>query len=261
MQLHDSHNHLQRFDDPARVIDEMREAGIGGCVANGTSEDDWEAVAGLAEAFPDFVLPAFGLHPWHAHQRSARWQQILESYLDRFPHASIGECGLDGWVDGPSLEEQREVFLPQLAIARERSLPVTIHALKAWEPLFAAFEEEAPPERFLMHSFGGSTELMKRLLPMGARFSFSGYFLQARKVKVVETFCEAPPDRLLIETDAPDMLPPPEFITHAAEGKNHPANLRRIAEGLADGLGTTVEELTARTAANHAAFFGLHRAV
>ena len=260
MQLHDSHNHLQRFEDPARVIGEMREAGIAGCVANGTSEDDWEAVAGLAEAFPDFVLPAFGLHPWHAHRRTDCWRQILEGYLDRFPQASIGECGLDGWVQAPSLEVQREVFLPQLAIARERSLPVTIHALKAWEPLFAAFEEEPPPERFLMHSFGGSPELMKRLLPMGARFSFSGYFLQERKAKVVETFREVPPDRLLIETDAPDMLPPPEFISHAAEGGNHPANLRRIAEGLAERLDQGVEELALQTAANHVAFFGLHHA-
>jgi TatD DNase family protein len=234
--LYDSHNHLQRFADPARIIAEMRDAGVAGCVVNGTGEDDWEAVARLAETFPDFVQPAFGLHPWKAHLRSDQWLGTLGGFLDRFPNASIGECGLDGWVAEP-LEEQREVFLPQLAIARERGLSVTIHALKAWEPLFAAFDQEQPPEKFLIHSFGGSPELAKRLADRGAWFSFSGYFLQPRKAKVVEAFKAVPKDRLLVETDAPDMMPPEEFITHRAAEGNHPANLVRIAEGLADKLG------------------------
>lgn len=255
MALFDSHNHLQRFDDPARIIGEMREAGIEGCVVNGTSEADWEAVATLAEGFPDFVRPAFGLHPWYAQRRTGGWLKRLETYLDRFPNASIGECGVDGWVAEPPLEVQLEVFLPQLAIARERKLPVTIHSLKAWEALFEAFAEEAPPERFLMHSFGGSPELVKRLVPMGAWFSFSGYFLQPRKAKVVEAFKIIPRDRLLIETDAPDMMPPLEFVERELEGMNHPANLKRIAAGLAERLEVELRQLAKETAANHARFF------
>lgn len=235
----------------------MQEAGIGGCIVNGTSEGDWEAVARLAESFPDFIRPAFGLHPWYAGQRTDGWLQNLEAYLDRFPNASIGECGVDGWVPEPSLETQREVFLPQLAIARERKLPLTIHALKAWEPLFEAFEQEPPPEKFLMHSYGGSPELAKRLIPMGASFSFSGYFLQPRKMKVVDTFRSIPLDRLLIETDAPDMMPPAEFQERELGEQNHPANLKRIATGLAERLGIDLAELSRRTAANHQRFFGL----
>ena len=256
MPLYDSHNHLQRFADPARIIAEMRHAGVAGCVANGTGEDDWDAVARLADAFPDFVQPAFGLHPWKAYLRTDKWLHVLEDYLNRFPNASIGECGLDGWVAEPSLEMQREVFLPQLALARERSLPVIIHALKAWEPLFAAFEQERPPEKFLLHSFGGSPELAKRLVDLGAWFSFSGYFLQPRKAKVVEAFKVVPQDRLLVETDAPDMMPPEEFITHRAAEGNHPANVVRIAEGLAERLEIAIEDLTAATTVNHRRFFG-----
>ena len=257
MILHDSHNHLQRFADPTRIIREMRDAGVAGCVVNGTGEDDWDSVARLAETFPDFVQPAFGLHPWKAHLRSADWLATLESFLDRFPTASIGECGLDGWVAAPPLEVQREVFLPQLALARERTLPVTIHALKAWEPLFSSFEQEPPPEKFLLHSFGGSAELVKRLADLGASFSFSGYFLQPRKAKVIEAFKAVPPDRLLVETDAPDMLPPEEFITHRAAEGNHTANLVRIAEGLADRLEIAVADLALATTGNHCRFFGV----
>lgn len=256
MSLHDSHNHLQRFADPARIIREMQAAGIAGCVVNGTGEDDWDAVAALAESHPDFVTPAFGLHPWKAHLRSESWLATLGSYLDRFPVASIGECGLDGWVAEPSLDIQHEVFLPQLALARERELPITIHALKAWDPLFNAFAAEPPPEKFLLHSFGGSPELVKRLAATGACFSFSGHFLHPRKAKVLEAFKSVPEDRLLLESDAPDMLPPPEFIDHPLlDGQNHPANLPRIAAGLATALGIPPARLAEITAANHARFF------
>jgi TatD DNase family protein len=253
--MFDSHNHLQRFADPARIIAGMQEAGISGCVVNGTGEDDWPAVADLAERFPDFVRPAFGLHPWKAHLRSAGWLGLLEGYLQRIPAASIGECGLDGWIAGPRLELQREVFLPQLALARERGLPVTVHALKAWEPLFAAFEME-PPGRFLLHSFGGSPELVKRLADLGAYFSFSGHFLHPRKAKVLEAFRSVPEERLLVETDAPDMLPPDGFVSHSADEGNHPANLPRIVDGLATALGVEPGDLVASTTRNHRRFFG-----
>jgi TatD DNase family protein len=253
--LFDSHNHLQRFVRPAEVVGEMRAAGVAGCVVNGTAEEDWQAVADLAAEFPDFVRPAYGLHPWQAHRRSGKWLAQLEKRL--VATASVGEIGLDGWIARPALEVQREVFLPQLALARERRLPVTLHALKAWEPLFDAFRAEAPPERFLLHSFGGSPELVKRLADLGAWFSFSGHFLHPRKAKVREAFRAVPQDRLLVETDAPDMPPPQDFIRRPSDEGNHPANLPAIAAGLAGLLDMTPEDLARLTAANHRRFFGL----
>src|SRR5687768_13337542 len=120
MTFYDSHNHLQHFADPARIIAEMRAAGIAGCVVNGTCEDDWKQVAALADEFQDFVRPTFGLHPWKVHLASPEWTDLLESHLDRFAEASVGEIGLDGWVAEPSLEVQLPVFQRQLALARER---------------------------------------------------------------------------------------------------------------------------------------------
>lgn len=255
--MFDSHNHLQRFEDPDAVIADMKAAGIGACVVNGTSEADWPQVAALAERHPAFVRPAFGLHPWFAHRRSDRWLETLGSFLDRFPHASIGECGLDRWIDHPGIGEQLEVFLPQIALARERGLPLTIHALKAWGPLFDAFEKESPPARgFLLHSFGGSPELVARFVPLGARFSFSGHFLHPRKSSVLESYRKIPADRLLLETDAPDMPPPAEIVTHPLPGDlNHPANLPGIARALATHLRRDPDELTASCAENSRAFF------
>jgi TatD DNase family protein len=138
--------------------------------------------------------------------------------------------------------------------------PLTIHCLKAWAPLFEAFSEVPPPDRFLMHSFGGSIETARRLIPLGAFFSFSGHFLHHRKRAVLEVFRQLPPDRILLETDAPDMLPPCGIITHPLpEARNHPANLPAIGLALAAALGMMPEHLAELTCENTRRCFGIHR--
>ena len=256
----DSHNHLQdpRLGDPAPIIAAMQRAGVHSCIVNATRESDWPAVENLALAHPDFVIPAFGIHPWHAHTAGPGWQEKLVRVLGKFPAASIGECGLDRWIDHPPIEVQRPVFLDQLQIARELDRPVTIHCLKAWGPLSDAFAAAPPPSRFLMHSFGGSIETARELIPAGAYFSFSGHFLHPRKAAVLDVFRQLPRDRILLETDAPDMLPPAEIITHLLpENHNHPANLPAIGRALAPALGMEPSDLAELTTRNFHACFGV----
>ena len=238
------------------MIRAMRAAGVGHCVVNATSEADWPAVEALALAYPDFIYPAFGLHPWKAHTATDGWAERLETLLVNHPRSSIGECGLDGWISSPPLEIQRRVFMAQLELARKICRPVTIHCLKAWAPLFDVFTECSPPPRFLMHSFGGSIEIARRLISLGAYFSFSGHFLHSRKASVIEVFRQLPRERILLETDAPDMRPPDEMITHPLTGAlNHPANLPAIGRALAAKLGLLPEDLAILTRANAAALF------
>jgi TatD DNase family protein len=253
----DAHNHLQdpRLGDPGPVIASMRAAGVECCVVNATREADWAAVEALALAYPDFVVPAFGIHPWQAHTAADGWRDRLEGLLERHPQSSIGECGLDQWVRFPALEIQRPVFLDQLRLARDTGRPVTVHCLKAWGALFDCFAEVPPTAGFLMHSFGGSIEVARRLLPLGAYFSFSGYFLHERKAAVVEVFRQLPVERILMETDAPDMRPPDAFATHALPGNlNHPANLPAIGHAFAAALAMTSAHLAELTRSNTEAF-------
>jgi TatD DNase family protein len=235
----------------------MKAGGITRCVVNATREEDWSAVENLAKLEPDFIRPAYGIHPWWAHTAKHGWSDRVRELLEIHPQASIGECGLDQWVENPPLEIQRTVFLDHLRLAREMERPLTLHCLKAWGPLFDCFAESPPPPRFLMHSFGGSIEIARRLIPMGAYFSFSGHFLHARKSAVIDVFRVLPVDRILLETDAPDMLPPPDFITHVLPGNhNHPANLPSIGEALATALGMSPAALAEATRENTRACFG-----
>lgn len=255
----DAHNHLQdsRLGDSGPVIAAMKSSGVTRCIVNATCESDWTAVTRLADAEPDFVAPAFGIHPWQAHTASPDWQKNLRSLLESHPQASIGECGLDTWITEPKLEIQLPIFLDHLRLAREMERPLTIHCLKAWGALFDSFAEVPPPPRFLVHSFGGSIEVAQRLIPLGAYFSFSGHFLHPRKSAVLDVFRQLPHDRILLETDAPDMLPPAEIITHLlTENHNHPANLPAIGQALAAALGMAPETLAEITRQNAQACFG-----
>ena len=133
-------------------------------------------------------------------------------------------------------------------LALELDRPCTIHCLRGWGPLLKELHSRDRLPRFLIHSFGGSIETGIKLAALGAYFSFSGYFLHPRKAKAVEVFRELPKDRILIETDAPDMLlPESERIRGDDPQINHPANLIRVEQRLTELIGITKEQLVDNT--------------
>ena len=263
MRLYDAHNHLQDerlLDRADALLREAADEGIAHMVVNGATETDWPDVAALYERHPDHIIPSYGLHPWYVQQRSDQWEQRLCAALDAHP-AGVGEMGLDRWKSDLSWEGQEEVFIAQLRIAAERNLPASIHCLQAWGRLYEILEQEPRPAcGFLLHSYGGSAEMVERFAPLGAYFSFPGAFAREKKERQREAFRRVPPDRLLIETDAPDQHPPPRLITHPLkdnEGQalNHPANLAAVYRYVADMLDEPVEQLAARVETNFKRLF------
>ncbi|MEI7957188.1 MAG: TatD family hydrolase [Verrucomicrobiota bacterium] len=249
----DCHNHLQfsRLGDPAPLLAAMHSAGVERCVVNATCEAEWAAVAALVQTYPESLLPAFGIHPNHAHQACGPWHERLAGLLDEFPQAGVGECGLDRRAEAPSMDVQMPLFLTQLQLARDRCRTLTIHCVKAWGLLIDALAADPPPPRFVLHGFAGSVETARRLLPMGAYFSFCGEFLQTRRAAVLDVFRQLPPERILLETDAPDRLPPPPWVSHPLPlSCNHPANLPAIGSGLAAALGMQVADIANLTTHN-----------
>ncbi len=283
----DAHNHLQdeRFGGcHETLLAEAVAAGVGGMVVNGSCESDWSAVAALAERHAE-VIPAFGLHPWYLRERSTTWLPTLRHWLATVPGSVIGEIGLDRWMidqperwrryrDGatlnqaepPGLAEQEEVFVVQLSLAVELNRPVSIHCLQAFGRLLELLKA-GPGLRpgFLLHSYGGPAEMIPAFAKLGGYFSFPGYFLQERKARQREVFRQVPPERLLVETDAPDQLPPQEFQRVAlrrpsGQPLNHPANLAAIYSGLATFLAIPLEELSHQVARNFQSLFCLQPA-
>lgn len=263
MKFFDAHNHLQddRFEGrQAELLSACEKTGVARMVVNGACESDWPQVLALAQQ-NKIVLPSFGYHPWYLHERTADWLKQLEHFLDQVPSA-VGEIGLDRWKPDLPYEHQEEVFLAQLSLAAERNLPVSIHCLQTWGRLHELLRDHSRPARgFVLHSFGGPVEMVPAFTKLGACFSFPGYFLNERKARQREAFKQVPPDRLLVETDAPDQSLPDNknrFPLAGRDGKplNHPANLTAVYEGLAEFLDEKLESLATRVEENFQRVFG-----
>ncbi len=262
--LYDAHNHLQDERFAGRqdtLVAEARGAGVSRMVVNGSCAEDWPQVADLARRFPGFVIPSFGLHPWYVPDRKDDWREQLAHWLDT-PGAVVGEIGLDRWKPDLPWEDQEEALVFQLDEAANRNVPASIHCLQAWGRLVELLEQFPRPAcGFILHSYGGSADLIDRLAPLGAYFSLPGYYAHERKTKQRDVFRHVPPDRLLIETDAPDQLLPAEWQSHPladATGKplNHPANLGAVYAFAANLFGEEMEALAARVEQNFLRLFG-----
>lgn len=273
MKLYDAHNHLQdewlapHLD---RIAADLTSAGVNGAGVNGTTPADWPAVSALATRFP-WVVPSYGVHPWDCGNRPADWLAQLQSRLAAEPRARVGEIGLDRWMldraapDDPRLaglrraplDEQTEVFTAQLRLAADRNLAASIHCIDAWGALLAALQATPLPARgFLLHAYSGPVEMIPAFTDLGAYFSFNGSFLDSKRERQRTTFKAVPADRLLVETDAPDMplrsawrlydLPARPDTTTV----NHPANIAAVYTGLAAFLGQTAPQLATQVESN-----------
>ena len=262
MEVHDAHCHYQFAEVPYAAVELARSEGVGYAVINGSSPADWADVAALAVRDPR-NLPSFGLHPWDVPAAPAGWLDELRRVLLAHPAAGVGEMGLDRWIEGFDPDAQEAAFRAQLALAVELDRPLTIHCVRAIGPLMDILRSAAPPRRgFLLHSWNGPVELVPELARLGAYFSFSAHHFPERKAHLRVQFAAAiPPERILVETDAPALCPAPEYRVHelpaSAEGveQNHPSNLRRNLVELARTMGVTPEQAAARTGANFARLF------
>ncbi len=251
----DTHCHLDKADfdgDRAAALARARAAGVTEVVVPAVGPP-WDGLLRLARSTPG-VHAGVGVHPQLLPELDAcdddRLLSDLESALGRGGAVAVGECGLDGpSSQGAPLERQRWVLAGHLALARRFSLPVVLHCLRAHEPLLELLEREPLPAGGVLHSYSGGPELVPRYARLGLHFAFAGPVTFEKARRPLEAVRAVPPERLLLETDAPDQTPRPH------RGRNEPAYLAEIAAAVARALGTTVEAVDALTSANARSLF------
>ena len=249
----DSHCHLdhpQLLPRLPGLLDEAQAAGVSGFLVPGVAPDDWQAIASLSQKFPR-VFPAFGVHPMHASLVTPAVLSQLR-HLSRFATA-IGEIGLDYALASPCRETQQLAFRAQLGIACETGLPVLIHCRKAFHDLLAILEEEGVGRTAgVMHAFSGSPETALDCVRLGLHVSLAGSVTYGNAVRPPAVAACIPLERLLLETDAPDLAPEPY-----RGGVNLPAYLLATAARVAAIKGVSLEELARVTTANATRLFRL----
>jgi TatD DNase family protein len=242
--LFDSHCHLQDkriAADSAAIIARARAKGVIKMMCCGTCENDWDAVKTLSAQ--EGVLASFGLHPWYVSERTDWWLDKIETLLVASPGAGVGEIGLDHAMDKFTHGLQEEIFLYQLRLANRLNRTVSIHCRRAFERVITLLEKEGSVgPGGVVHSYSGPKELIPVFEKLGLYISFSGSITSEGNRRGVEAIRAVSEDRLLIETDSPDMLP-----AQIIEGPNEPANCAFVNDKVAALLGEQPENVAKRT--------------
>lgn len=248
--LFDSHCHLQD-ERLAPILDQAlaraAAAGVGRLLCCGVREEDWKEVLALARERPGMVVPSLGLHPWRIAGRSPGWLDELERLLAGAP-CGVGEIGLDHALEPRNdARQEEEVFLAQLRLARRLGRPVSVHCRKAWGRLLELLRNEGgAPDGGVIHSYSGAPDLIPALEAMGFYISFSGAITRAGNGRARRSLAAVSPDRLLIETDSPDLAP----AGWPRAKPNEPANLAGVLRAAAEVRGESEVDLAGRMWAN-----------
>ena len=261
----DTHCHIdeEAFEpDREEVIARQQQSGVQAMIVPGVNVASINSVMEVCHAHPGYCYPALGLHPedvkadWR--EQLATVEAAIRAHRDEL--VAIGEIGLDYYWDKTFKEEQKEVLLRQLLLARELNLPVILHNREATEDILTIVKEVGG--RGVFHCYSGSKETAEIILKMGFYLGIGGV-LTFKNSKLSETLRELNQseiknqqseilNRLLLETDAPYMAPTP----HRGE-RNESRFMALVAERLAQVLNVSVDEIIEATSANARQLFGI----
>lgn len=253
--LVDTHCHLafSTFDeDRDAVLARAREAGLVSCVAVAVDAASAEAARDLALAEPGFVHPTAGVHPTEELCGDEDEWAAVRELLRSGDFVAVGETGLDAFHDTVPLDVQERSMHQHLELALELDLPVVLHCRDAFDGMASALERyRDQPLRGVLHCFTGTQAELDAMLDAGLHVGLGGIVTFKARADLRDAALTVPPERLLVETDAPWLAPVPR-----RGRRNEPAYVRHVATCLADVFGEPLEALARRTTANAVALFG-----
>lgn len=247
--LVDSHCHLDFPDFEGRageLIARARAQGVARMVTICTRMPKEPAVRALAEAH-DGLFYAAGIHPMYAAEEPLVTVEELVALARHPKFVGIGETGLDYHYTAESAAVQAESLRLHIEAARQTALPLIIHSRDADDDMARILAEEYRIGAFscVMHCYTSGPELARIALDLGFYLSMSGIAAFPRSTEIREIFAAAPLERILVETDAPYLAPPP----HRGK-RNEPAYVAHTARIGAQALGLTEAEFRRQTTQN-----------
>ena len=247
------------FDaDRDAVMQRARDAGIVKMIITGASDEGNVDAAALAEAHPEFLYATAGVHPHHAKDYGPSSADRIRELAARGAVVAVGECGLDYFRNFSPREDQLTAFQSQLDIAAETGLPVFLHQRDAHDDFVEVLDPMLPKiSRAVAHCFTGEHESLREYLAMGLWIGVTGWICDERRGQHLHDIVPViPDDRLLIETDAPYLLP--RTLTPKPKSRrNEPAFLTEVLRVVAEARGQSEEHVARVTTENAIRFFGL----
>ncbi len=252
---HDSFNR-----DRDEVICAAFDAGVSPIVITGANVAESQAALSLCVSHrANTLFCTAGVHPHDAKTCGKGTLDALRALCRHKEVVAVGECGLDYNRDFSPRDVQREWFEKQAALAAELDMPLFLHERDAFDD-FHAVIAQYPQVRKVVHCFTGSEKELEAYLALDCYIGITGWVCDERRgAHLPPLLNQIPHDRLLLETDAPYLLPRTmrQSGKHWSGGRNEPRNLPHIAHFIADALRKDIEVLAEETFRNSCAFFGL----
>ncbi len=247
--LFDSHCHLNDKDlykEIDSIIQNAKNVGVTKFLVVGYDKESSFLAVELAKKYEE-IFAAVGFQPEELDGVSEEDFIETMSLLDEPKVVALGEIGLDYyWEKDPQkIERQKEFFVRQIGLANEHQLPISVHCRDAIGDCLNILKDNRPLSGGVMHCYSGSVDSMKEFIKIGMYISLGGpvTFKNAKTPK--EVAAEVPLDKLLIETDSPYLAPHPLRGT-----RNEPANVKLVAEQIANIRNTSLEEIEKATYEN-----------
>jgi TatD DNase family protein len=245
-------------EDREAVIARANACGVHRMIVTGSSEQSSLDAAVLAASRPGCLYATAGIHPHHAAEYSPRVSDALLRLLREDSVVAVGECGLDYFRDFSPRQAQREAFRAQLELAEATGLPVFLHQRDA----HADFVEILRPviDRIsggVAHCFTGDAVALREYLDMGLHIGITGWICDERRgIELRRLAPDIPLDRVMIETDAPYLLPRTLKAKPAAR-RNEPMHLCEVLRVFSEASGLPEERVANATTRNAEQLFGL----
>jgi TatD DNase family protein len=247
------------FDrDRDQVIERAIDAGVTRMIVTGTDGDSSGKAQALAKTRPGTLYSTAGLHPHHASAYSRTLRDTLARLARQEQVVAIGECGLDYFRNFSSVDEQRMAFKSQLELAVESGLPVFLHQRDAHDDFVSILKPLIGDiSAGVAHCFTGDRAALHDCLEMGLYIGVTGWICDERRGTVLrEIAADIPLERLMIETDAPYLLPR-TLDPVPKSRRNEPAYLTEVLRGVADAMRHSASAVANATTDNARRFFGL----
>ena len=253
--LVDSHCHIDFNDfedDIEEIIQRMKDSGVTAALNAGNGLEDFENQLKLSNKYP-FIYTAVGVHPHNADEYTNVTTEDLIANTKHKKVVGIGECGLDYYYDYSAKDNQIRLFKEHIKAAQETGLPLIIHTREADDDTISILDEMYKQKPFSgeIHCFSSSKELADFALSIGFYISASGIITFNKSGDLRDIFETIPNERLLVETDSPFLAPIP-LRGH----RNEPANVKYVAEKLAQIKNMSYEDMADITSHN---FYKLFR--
>ena len=239
------------------VLARAREHGVGRIVVTGASAGGSRAALELARAHPGFLYATAGVHPHHAHEVDDATGPVARTRAEAEVRA-VGETGLDYYRNYSPHAAQVSAFERQLAIAVETGKPLFLHQRDAHADFIACLDNVRDRiSRAVVHCFTGERDELVAYVDRGFYVGITGWICDERRGQHLrELVTLIPADRLMIETDAPYLLPR-DLHPKPSHRRNEPMYLAHICAAVAAARGERTEATAELATANARRFFGI----